>query len=346
MELNRRALPNALGSVTLAPLFQALRRTHLRPLPLALIAAALNAAALIGAAFAISKSQAAEQPSLRRPAAELSKFDASTSLLVLAPHPDDEVLCCAGVILRVLQAGGRATVVWVTSGDASELDLLVIEKSLFVKPEKLRDLAAKRSQEARAAADLLGVPPDQQIFLGYPDGGVLSLLNDHYATPYYSRFNGASAVPYDTALSPGSPYTGASLERDFDTVLDRVKPTLILAPSPRDSHSDHEAAGILAIRAMSRRGELGKLHYWIVHGGETWPLPRGYHPTLGQSPAPRSKGLSPAAFELTTTEEARKLAALRNYRTQMTVMSSFLLAFVRTTELFSELPVPQPPAKP
>ena len=283
---------------------------------------------------------------LQAPASPLPKFDASTSLLVVAPHPDDEVLCCAGVIQRVLQAGGTATVVWITSGDASELDLLVIEKSLFVEPRKLRDLAHKRTLEARAATTVLGVAADRQVFLGYPDRGILPLLNEHYSTPYYSKYNGASAVPYDTALSPGHPYTGMSLEHDFDAVLDRVKPTLVLAPSPRDSHPDHKGSGILAMRAMARHGQLDKLRYWVVHGGETWPMPRGYHPTLALTPSPRSKGLSASAFELTSAEENRKLEALRAYQTQMEVMSSFLLSYVRTTELYSQIPMPLPDPMP
>jgi LmbE family N-acetylglucosaminyl deacetylase len=274
------------------------------------------------------------------PPLALPSLGPTTSLLVVAPHPDDEVLCCAGVIQRVLHAGGRVTVVWVTSGDASELDLLVIERSLFLNPAKSRDLAAKRMAEAGSVADLLGVPRAGQLFLGYPDRGVLELLNDHYASPYYSKFNGSSAVPYPAALSPGHPYTGASLEQDFDTVLDRSRPTLVLAPSPRDTHSDHEAAGILTMRAMARRGESGQVRYWIVHGGETWPLPRGYRPSLAETPSPRGRQLSPAAFQLTPAEEARKLAALQLYQTQMEVMSSTLLAYVRTTELFSAASMP------
>jgi LmbE family N-acetylglucosaminyl deacetylase len=310
------------------------------------ITLSLIAAVLLSAAYAISKQKPEPPTPPPAPAAPFPTVDASTSLLVVAPHPDDEVLCCAGVIQRVLKAGGRATVVWLTSGDASEMDLLVIEKSLFLQPQKLRDLAARRTEEARSAATLLGIPPEQQIFLGYPDRGVMALLTDHYTTPYFSKYSGSSTVPYDSALGPGHPYTGVSLEHDFEAVVQRVRPTLVLAPSPRDSHPDHEAAGILTMRALSRRDELSRARYWIVHGGEPWPMPRGYHPTRAQSPPPRSKGLSLASFELTSEEQERKLQALRAYQTQMRVMSSFLLAFVRKTELYSDNPMPEPAHQP
>jgi len=302
----------------------------------------LGSTSHVPAVPAVPDTHAVPPPAVTVPLADFPKFDSTTSLLVVAPHPDDETLCCAGVIQRVNAAGGKVGVVWITSGDASEMDLLVIEKSLFRQPLKLRDLAARRMLEAHAAAAVLDIPLERQIFLGYPDRGVLSLLTDHYATPLYSKFNGSSVVPYDNALSPGQPYTGRSLEHDFDSVLQRLKPTLVLAPSPRDAHSDHEAAGVLAMRAMSERGELSRLRYWIVHGGETWPLPRGYHPTRQAYPSPRAKGLASGAFELTSQEEERKLQALQAYQTQMKVMSSYLLAYVRLSELYSVTPMPPP----
>lgn len=268
----------------------------------------------------------------------LPPIDAATSLLVIAPHPDDETLCCAGIIQRVLRAGGRASVVWVTSGDGSELDLLFVEKSLFVRPEKLRDLAERRMREARAATALLGVRAADQLFLGYPDGGVLALLTDHYASPYTSPFTAAAAVPYPDALYPGHAYTGASLERDLDAVLERVRPTLVLAPSARDSHPDHRAAGLFTQRLMRRRGQLGSLRCWIVHGGEGWPSPRQLSPGVPLTPAPRLEGAAVAAFELTPAEEDRKLEAIKAYATQLETLAPLLLAFVRTTELFSAAP--------
>ena len=274
------------------------------------------------------------------PATAIPPIDSHTSLLVVAPHPDDETLCCAGVIRRVVAAGGHVSIVWLTSGDGSELDLLFVERALRVHPEKMRDLARKRMREARAAAAILGVPPRQAFFLGYPDGGLLTLLTDHFTMPYYSRFNGAVSVPYGETFAAGHPYSGESLERDFGRVLDRVRPTLVLAPSPRDAHPDHRAAGILTLQVLSRRDGLAAARFWIVHGGGDWPSPRGLRMKLPLAEPPRGRGLGLTAFALNPPEEADKLAAVRQYHTQMSVMSSFLLSYVRTNELFSSLPVP------
>lgn len=271
-------------------------------------------------------------------AAALPPLDAQTSLLVVAPHPDDETLCCAGVIQRVVRAGGRASVVWITSGDGSFLDLLLVEKSLSGSAAHQRALAARRMREARTAAALLGVRDDGQLFLGYPDGGVLELLTAHHDTPYTSRSTAAAAVPYPDALFPGHAYTGASLEHDFAAVLERVHPTLVLAPSPRDSHPDHRAAALLTLRVLGSRGELTALRCWIVHGGEGWPSPRELSPGLPLPRAPLLAGVPLVSFELTPAEEDRKLAAVRAHATQLTTLAPFLLAFVRTTESFSAAP--------
>jgi LmbE family N-acetylglucosaminyl deacetylase len=259
---------------------------------------------------------------------------------VVSPHPDDESLCCAGVIQRVLHAGGRVSIVWLTSGDGSELDLLVVEKSLFIRPEKLRDLAIRRMQESRDAAAVLGVPADRLYFLGYPDRGILPIITDFYITPYYSKFTDARAVPYSAAMYPGHTYTGQNLERDFESILDRTRPTLVLAPSPRDAHPDHRATGIVAIRAMAHRNELTRVRYWLVHGGEFWPMPRGYSPDLELNQPPLGSGLSQTPFKLEPGEEQHKRLAISAYHTQMDVMSSFLMSFVRTTELYSLSPMP------
>ena len=267
--------------------------------------------------------------------AALPPLDAATSLLVVAPHPDDETLCCAGVIQRVVRAGGRASIVWITSGDGSFLDLLLVERSLAGGTARLRALGARRMHEARAAAALLGVPLERQLFLGYPDRGLQRLLTDHHDTVYTSRFTATAAVPYPDAAFPGHAYSGANLERDFATLLERLHPTLVLAPSPRDSHPDHRAAGLLTLRALASRGELAAARLWIVHGGEGWPSPRELSPGLPLTRAPLLGAVPLARFELTPAEEDQKLAAVRAYPTQLATLAPFLLAFVRTTESFA-----------
>jgi LmbE family N-acetylglucosaminyl deacetylase len=270
--------------------------------------------------------------------AQLPRLDASTSLLVVAPHPDDETLCCAGIMQRVLHLGGRVSVVWITSGDGSVLDLLLIERSLRLGSARLRDLGARRMREARAASARLGVGDSGQFFLGYPDRGLQRLLRDHRDSAYTSPYTGASRVPYEHALFPGHPYTGESLESDFTAVLGRTQPTLILAPSSRDSHPDHRAAGALALTASARLGLAPVVRYWIVHGGEGWPSPRELMPGAPLTPAPRGGGLAFAVFALEPAEEDRMLDAVRAYDTQMRTIAPFLLAFVRSTELFAALP--------
>jgi LmbE family N-acetylglucosaminyl deacetylase len=294
-----------------------------------------NLLALLALLLAPLTSAAAMSPGS---SGSLPPLDARTSLLVVSPHPDDETLCCAGAIERVAAAGGRVSVVWVTSGDGSLLSMLLVEKSLLASRAKVRDLASKRMQEARTATTLLGVPNTQQLFLGYPDGAIPALLANNRVAPYRSRLTGYTSVPYADALFPGHPYTGESLQRDFEAVLDRVRPTLVLAPGLDDTHPDHSATGRLTTQVLTQRGELSKLRYWIVHGGEGWPSPRGYMPGIPLN-MPTARGTPRMfTFTLTDAEEARELQAVNAYHSQMEVMAPFLLAFVRTSELFSAPP--------
>ena len=130
-------------------------------------------------------------------------------------------------------------------------------------------------------------------------------------------------MPYSDAVFPGHPYTGKSLEQDFAALLDRLQPTLILAPSVADTHPDHAASGLLTFALLLSRGELSKARFWIVHGGEGWPSPRGYLPNIPlNTPLVNEKpGTRFEPFDLTEAEEALKLQAVNSYHTQMQFMA-------------------------
>lgn len=82
------------------------------------------------------------------------------SVVVLAPHPDDELIGCGGAALKHLDAGQRVTVVLVTSGEATPgLDHL-----------DPADRAPHREAEAHRALDAVGLGEGLR-FLRAPDTG-------------------------------------------------------------------------------------------------------------------------------------------------------------------------------
>ena len=261
---------------------------------------------------------------------------AADSVLVVSPHPDDESLCCGGLIHLAHEAGAKVAVVWVTNGDGSRWDVRLTEHELLPGSEAYRKLARQRMSEARMAAASLGVPQDHLFFLGYPDRGVLRLMGDFFdpARPWRSRFTGARDVIYPDAFEPGAPYDGKSLVRNFEAVLERVKPTIVLAPSMLDAHPDHRGTGLLVSRVLGERGQLGMLDYWIVHGGHGWPAGK-FDPTLAQTVAPRGAGLRWEVLALPPDAVAAKLRAIDAHRTQLKMMSGTMHRFVRATELYS-----------
>jgi len=275
------------------------------------------------------------------PESSLARLGREDRLLVVSPHPDDESLCCGGVIARARTAGARVVIVWMTGGDAFELDAGWTERTLRPGREGLRALGARRMQEARSAAAALGVPEDAQIFLGFPDRGLLPLLLDHYDIAYTSPFTGLSQVGYPGTLHPGAAYLGRNVERALGEVLDRERPTYVLAPSPLDTHSDHRATGDFVIRALAERGWVERARFWVVHGGVHWPAPGGLHPRRGSDPPRGSSGMHWEAVGLDDPERARKLSALEAYHTQMFGLEKrFLLSFVRRDELFAREALP------
>lgn len=82
------------------------------------------------------------------------------TILILAPHPDDESLGCGGIIAALCAAGRPPIVVVLTDGAGSH------PSSPSWPPERLR---AARALEAAQAVSLLGLPAERLILMGLPD---------------------------------------------------------------------------------------------------------------------------------------------------------------------------------
>jgi LmbE family N-acetylglucosaminyl deacetylase len=120
-------------------------------------------------------------PGLRRiPATELSGW---ASALVVAAHPDDEVLGAGGTIAALAAAGARLRLVALTDGEASH-------------PGHAGTIGPLRAAETAAALTALGARHTEVIRLALPDSG-LATREDEIT----SRLQ-ALAGGFDVCLAP------------------------------------------------------------------------------------------------------------------------------------------------
>src|SRR5215471_10188830 len=272
----------------------------------------------------------------------------ATRLLVIAPHPDDDILGAGGLIYRVVKAHGTVRVVWLTSGDGFPEGVETAEgisaRVAHLTPRDYETYGRLRESEARAALESLGVGSTSLTFLGFPDDGLFQLASTYIsakAQAFKSPYTGRVSPPLTEQVIRGVRYRGFDLRRELERVIVSFGPTLVVAPHPEDMHPDHCSTHIFLNEALDELSRTGRvrprvLHY-LVHYGQ-WPLrpfdtdsdvllpPREFPPLEGRW----------VTLPLTRDEIAAKRAALLLYHSQMLVIGRFLLAFARSNELFLE----------
>jgi LmbE family N-acetylglucosaminyl deacetylase len=311
---------------------------------------------------------------------------AADDLVVFAPHPDDESLGFGGVIHDAVELGKRVKVVVVTGGDYN-LSACWFWRSgcpegaagcagSACTPAELEEFAQVRLAESRAAMALLGLPPEDLLLLGYPDGRVRELY-----------FDPTAVVPANTTRTlslTGKPFTGESLRQDLEDVLAAHPGAAVFTTHERDTHRDHAyLARFARLAGMAVFAETGAVHptWWsVIHspdGDGTWPPPpctwtpargtaaadreRRYAPTEALLPPPSMAG-GPLVFCIDDVLWDPALAdppllrqAVDAYASQIGLArrgggapdagyeayldgSGYLISFVRRTHLFWEVP--------
>jgi LmbE family N-acetylglucosaminyl deacetylase len=292
--------------------------------------AAILLLSLGGSLFRYENPVAAEVPAA-------PDFSPTDRILVLAPHPDDEALCCGGVLQRAVARGIPVAVVFLTYGDLNEGSFLTYRLHPVVAPSAVRAMGELRRQEALAADRLLGIPGTGLTFLGYPDGGTLDLWTSHWGAaclPGHGRLTRSRAVPYPTAFRPGASYRGDEVLADLTEVLLRFRPTQVFVSHPADRHPDHAALYLFTQVALwDLAGKVSaELHPYLVHFPD-WPV-KGYRPTEPATPPP-ALGTTAGwrSWNLTPGEAEVKRQALAAHRTQWRSGARHLLPFVRSSEI-------------
>lgn len=168
---------------------------------------------------------------------ELKSFG---TVLVIAPHQDDESLGCGGTIALLRQMNISVHVAFVTDGSLSH------PNSKKYPAEKRIEL---REQEAINALSILGVDANKVTFMRLPDG----------------------SVPYN-----GDPQFTDAVNQ-MEQLLTRINPQTIFLPWRRDPHTDHRATWQIVDEALGETGiHIRKLEYliWLWERAASNDLPQ------------------------------------------------------------------------
>ncbi len=168
-----------------------------------------------------------------KPPVMISQFHANT-VLVLAPHMDDETIGCGGAVMHHRQAGAAVTVIYLTDGSKGDPDLYTTNLAESAIHQAEKALIRTRKQEAHNAARVMDI--NELVFLDGPDGN----------------------------LAPTEQYI-----QTLARWLSQHKPQLIYHPSVMDSHDDHWTTNRILAAALHIAG-LSRTNNCLLRGYEVW----------------------------------------------------------------------------
>jgi LmbE family N-acetylglucosaminyl deacetylase len=281
----------------------------------------------------------------------LPPFTAKDRVVVVAPHPDDEVLGAGGAIQQALAVGADVRVIYLTNGDHNQIAFKLYNHSLFLRPRQYLAFGERRRAEATAAVASLGLSADHLVFLGYPDWGTLRIWRDYWGSeaPFRSDATHVTAVPYKEDFAYQHLYKPQAVTADFEALFRQFRPTKVFVAHPCDTNPDHRAAANfvrLAALDLDATGLRPQIYYYVIHFGR-WPRPYHYHPDLGLEPPPALLDDGNwMTLPLTAQQTQNKHDAILCSRTQLTDSEYALVSLARANELFATVDVPRIPVLP
>ncbi len=191
------------------------------------------------------------------------------SILILVPHQDDEVIIAGQIIPSIVEEGLECCICFATNGDFREED------------------GAVRAKEALTVAEFLGVPPENVVFLGYPNYDEKRHLHDYPNEPMhsfghekaYGCLDGRLCWSARRAEGPRA-IAGESAVADISDLVASFLPDVILCID-FDAHPDHRALSLFFDEAMERvlraRRSYAPLVLKSFAYATLWNGPRDYY---------------------------------------------------------------------
>ena len=140
------------------------------------------------------------------------------TMVLFAPHPDDETLGCGGFLAKRIDEGYAVFVVVLTKGEKLFSRML----DIFEDPSP-SEVCEMRRSETRRATEIMGLPRENLLFLDFEDAML--------------EIQGEAAVK-------------AVIE-----ILQQKKPCEVMCTSEHEAHADHVAAYRIVRRACEKVGD-------------------------------------------------------------------------------------------
>ncbi len=268
--------------------------------------------------------------------------DKDDTILIVAPHPDDEVLGPGGYIRKAIKKGADVYVIMMTYGDGYKI-AAETEQNFNGSPSSLIKFGEKRRLETISALKYLGVKEDHIYFLGFPDRGISHMWIYNWEKSFESPLTKVDHSPYPTSYVKNIPYNGKTLFSVLSGLIEKIKPNIVFLPSPFDFHVDHWSTYSFSIGAIlyligKKEIAIPSIYTYLVHY-RGFPYPKGYYPKGALLPPKDMEKYNTKwrSYDIEDVEMKKKDAIMR-YKTQLVLLKRLLLSFVRINELWGEIP--------
>lgn len=171
------------------------------------------------------------------PEAKRDNLFAEKSVMLFAPHEDDEINLYGGVIEQYVKNGSEVKIVFLTNGD-------------------YYGLGGLRLREALNASKKYNIPAENVIFLGYSDSlkneNALHIYNAEKGELVKSRLGRGETY----GIKSKAPYSQRSFTRDnivcdIKNIITENKPDILFC-CDYDSHPDHRALSLFFEEALGK----------------------------------------------------------------------------------------------
>lgn len=167
---------------------------------------------------------------------------------VIAPHPDDEINCCARTIKSLKRENKPVKIVYLTHGDSFDQEVSGAS----------RLYGAQRRKDSENAMNSLGFKREDLFFLNFPAGYLADLNEDYVIMSAYTGQRRTNSSSY----KPNRLYNIQTLWKVLGDIFVEFPPETIYMPDESSHHLDHFAVP----RTVKKALELKNIPFPALKG--------------------------------------------------------------------------------